>query len=65
VSRLLAGFPSIGARTTGLLAVSKPQKRWRPTLLRAQARNDLKRRAKRCHPMPPKKLCGWQGSGAG
>ena len=47
VSRLLAD-PSIGARTTGLLAVVETPEAMEAYLLRAQGQNDLKRRAKRC-----------------
>jgi len=50
------------ARTTGLLAVIETQKR--EAYCCGPRAERLKRRAKRCIDAP-KKLCGWQGSGAG
>jgi hypothetical protein len=47
VSRLLAD-PSIGARSTGLLALIQTPQAMEAYLLRAQGQDDAKRRAQRC-----------------
>ena len=47
VSRLLADA-SIGARTTGLLALIETPEAMEAYLLRTQGQDDLKRRAQRC-----------------